>query len=145
MRQTMQTTGAARRTMIGAAGRADMAGTSARPWPAAPRPIITRDVAAPYDAELVIYRLEEAGSTLLALPQGGYSTRLRTQNLEIARDDADLIPAPGSEAGPLRPPVPSASRITRMDETLAWIPLIPRERHVLRRIVGARALVSPVT
>ena len=32
-----------------------------------------------------------------------------------------------------------------MDEALAWIALIPRERHVLRRIVGARSLVSPVT
>ncbi len=32
-----------------------------------------------------------------------------------------------------------------MDEALGWIALIPRERYVLRRIVGARALVSPVT
>jgi hypothetical protein len=32
-----------------------------------------------------------------------------------------------------------------MDDALAWIPLIPRDRYVLRRIVGARSLVSPVT
>ena len=32
-----------------------------------------------------------------------------------------------------------------MDEALAWITRIPADRYVLRRIVGARALVSPVT
>jgi hypothetical protein len=32
-----------------------------------------------------------------------------------------------------------------MDEALGWIPLIPRDRSVLRRIVGARALVNPLT
>ena len=32
-----------------------------------------------------------------------------------------------------------------MDEALGWVALIPRERTVLRRIVGARSLVSPVT
>jgi hypothetical protein len=51
----------------------------------------------------------------------------------------------GWEAGRIRPAVPSAARITRMDEALGWIALIPRERYVLRRIVGARSLVSPVT
>jgi hypothetical protein len=32
-----------------------------------------------------------------------------------------------------------------MDETMAWISLIPVERYVLRRIVGARSLVHPIT
>ena len=32
-----------------------------------------------------------------------------------------------------------------MDQALAWIPLIPAEKLVLRRIVGCRALVSPLT
>jgi hypothetical protein len=32
-----------------------------------------------------------------------------------------------------------------MDEALGWIPLIPRDRSVLRRIVGARALINPLT
>lgn len=32
-----------------------------------------------------------------------------------------------------------------MDEALDWIPSIPRDRYVLRRIVGSRALVSPIT
>ena len=47
------------------------------------------------------------------------------------------------ERGRLRPPVPDSERIDRMDEALGWIPLIPRDRYVLRRIVGARSLVSP--
>ena len=38
-----------------------------------------------FDAELVIYRLEEAGATLLALPGTGWSTRLRSSSLEIVR------------------------------------------------------------
>jgi hypothetical protein len=32
-----------------------------------------------------------------------------------------------------------------MDEALAWVGLIPADRYVLRRIVNARALVSPTT
>ena len=32
-----------------------------------------------------------------------------------------------------------------MDEALAWVPLIPLDRYVLRRIVGARSLVHPIT
>jgi hypothetical protein len=32
-----------------------------------------------------------------------------------------------------------------MDEVLGWISFIPVERYVLRRIVGARSLVHPVT
>jgi hypothetical protein len=94
------------------------------------------------DAAFVTYRLEEAGATLLALPGTGYSTRLRLSQLDVVQRDAEGY---GRESGRLRPPVPSASRITRMDEALGWITLIPRERYVIRRIVGARALVSPIT
>jgi hypothetical protein len=32
-----------------------------------------------------------------------------------------------------------------MDEAMGWISLIPVERYVLRRIVGARSLVHPIT
>jgi hypothetical protein len=32
-----------------------------------------------------------------------------------------------------------------MDEAMGWIAFIPNERYVLRRILGARCLVSPVT
>jgi hypothetical protein len=94
------------------------------------------------DAELVIYRLEEAGAALLSLPGTGWSTKLRGSSLEIVRTAIENY---GWTTNRIRPPVPSAARITRMDEAMAWIPLIPIDRYVLRRIVGARSLVHPVT
>lgn len=96
----------------------------------------------PIDAKLVTYRLEEAGATLLALPGTGWSTRLRSSSLEIVRT---AIESYGWSAKKIRPPVPSAGRITRMDEAMGWITLIPLDRYVLRRIVGARSLVHPIT
>lgn len=97
-----------------------------------------------YDAQLVLARLEEAGRTLLALPPGGYSTGMR---LNVAALVRHMIEAGEGEPvlARLHPPVPSAAVITRMDEALGWIPLIPRDRSVLRRIVGARSLVNPMT
>ena len=99
------------------------------------------------DAEFVVYRLEEAGQTLLALPNTGYTTRLRTSALDIVRSALDGAgwDASRNDAPRLRAAYPDSARITRMDEALAWIPTIPRDRYVLRRIVGARALVSPTT
>jgi len=94
------------------------------------------------DSAHVIARLEEAGATLLWLPQGGYSPRLQAQKLDVVHT---ALEAYGWRGGKLRPPVPSAARITRMDEALGWLMLIPQDRNVLRRIVGARSLVSPVT
>jgi hypothetical protein len=94
------------------------------------------------DAAFVSYRLEEAGETLLALPGTGYSTRLRTSTLDIVRTAIENY---GWSEARVRPPVPSSAKITRMDEALGWILLIPRDNYVLRRIVGARCLVSPVT
>jgi hypothetical protein len=96
------------------------------------------------DADTVIYRLEEAGKTLLALPGTGWTTRLRESRLDVVHA---AIEGYGWDraSGPLRPAVPGAAQIDRMDEALGWIPLIPRDRYVLRRIVGARSLVSPVT
>ncbi len=96
----------------------------------------------PIDAAFVTYRLEEAGETLLALPGTGYSTRLRTSSLDIVRTALENY---GWSESRVRPPVPSSAKITRMDEALGWILLIPLENYVLRRIVGARCLVSPVT
>lgn len=97
-----------------------------------------------FDARLVVARLEEAGRTLLALPPGGYSTGLRTNTATLVRR---MIEAGEGDATPgrLHPPVPSAAGITRMDEALGWITLIPLDRSVIRRIVGARALVNPMT
>ncbi len=94
------------------------------------------------DSAFVIHRLEEAGATLLALPGTGYSTRLKASHLAIVQDASDAY---GAEKGRIKPPIPSAARITRMDEALGWIALIPQDRYVLRRILGARSLVSPVT
>jgi hypothetical protein len=96
----------------------------------------------PRDAASLIQRLEEAGQTLLALPNTGYSTRLRTTALDILRDTVEAAP---DDRPRLRTAHPDNARITRMDEALGWITLIPRDRHVLRRIVGARTLVSPIT
>lgn len=95
-----------------------------------------------FDREVVIYRLEEAGATLLAMPGTGWSTRLRSSSLEIVRS---AIESYGWTEKRLRPAVPSAARISRMDEAMGWITLIPLDRYVLRRIVGARSLVHPIT
>jgi hypothetical protein len=113
---------------------------------AAPAPInVTRPQTADgyeIDADYVVYRLEEAGATLLALPNTGWSTRLRSSSPEIVRT---AMEAYGWTEAQIRPPVPSAARVTRMDEALTWLSLIPEDRYVLRRVVGARSLVHPIT
>ena len=95
------------------------------------------------DAETVIYRLEEAGQTLLSLPNRGHSTALRQTRHQYL---ADAIEAFNEESdAPPQIATPPAARITRMDQALAWVPLIPEANLVLRRIVGCRSLVSPLT
>jgi hypothetical protein len=106
-----------------------------------PAPVETRD-GRPVDADFVISRLEEAGATLLAMPGTGWTTKLRTSNIEIVRTALENY---GWTEQRIRPPVPSAGKITRMDEAMGWIGVIPLDRYVLRRIVGARSLVHPVT
>jgi len=96
-----------------------------------------------FDAETVIYRLEEAGHTLLSLPQSGHTTKLRQTRHDFVRDALEAFAAPGE--GRPTPSVPSPHRITRMDQAFSWIPLIPGDKVVLRRIVGCRCLVSPLT
>ena len=96
----------------------------------------------PTDADFVIHRLNEAGATLLALPNTGPSTRLRQGGLEWVRDVAEAY---GAAAVRIRPAIPNAAQIDRMDQALAWISRIPDDRYVLRRIVGARCLTSPLT
>jgi hypothetical protein len=95
-----------------------------------------------FDAEAVILRLEEAGASLLALPGSGWSTKLRSSSLDIVRSAVESY---GWTTSRIRPPVPSAERISRMDEAMSWIMLIPVDRYVLRRIVGARSLMHPIT
>jgi hypothetical protein len=94
------------------------------------------------DADLVIYRLEEAGATLLALPGTGWSTRFRTSSPDIVRTAMDAY---GWDASRIRPAIPAADKIDRMDEAMGWIALIPQDRYVLRRVVGARSLVHPIS
>lgn len=94
------------------------------------------------DNAYVIARLEEAGATLLALPQTGYSTRLRTSSLDIVRSALEVY---GQDQPRARPPVPSGRQIDEMEQALAWVSRIPINRYVLRRIVGARSMVSPLT
>jgi hypothetical protein len=96
----------------------------------------------PTDDQFVIARLEEAGATLLALPGTGWTTRLRVSSLDIVRAAIENY---GWTESRVRPAIPSAARISRMDEAMGWIPLIPLDRYVLRRIVGARSLVNPTT
>lgn len=89
----------------------------------------------------VVARLEEAGATLLALPNTGPSTRMARSGLDWVRSAAESY---GMGHAKLRPAIPSAAQITRMDRALAWIPRIPEDKYVLRRVVGARSLVNPM-
>ena len=78
----------------------------------------------------MIYRLEEAGQTLLALPNTGYSTRLRTSSIDIIRSALEGYGWENqrNDKPRLRPAMPDSARITRMDEALGWIPTIPQDR-----------------
>ena len=96
-----------------------------------------------WDAKLVVARLEEAGRTLLALPHTGYTTRLKTSAIEIIRSaiEGDSCANVG---GRLRPAVQSSAGIAA-GRGAGLDSLIPLDRYVLRRIVGARALMNPLT
>jgi hypothetical protein len=94
------------------------------------------------DAKALELRLEEAGETLLLLPQRGYTTRLRTSTWNVLDEATEAY---ATQPARLHLPVPSAAKITRMDEALSWLPLIPDDKYVLRRLVASRMLVSPLT
>jgi hypothetical protein len=95
-----------------------------------------------YDAETIIYRLEEAGRTLLSLPNAGcFPAGIRTywpQGAEMAAECWGY----GLEEG-IRPAPPTSVAITRMDEAMRWVNLIAPDKRVHRRIVLMRALVNP--
>jgi hypothetical protein len=95
-----------------------------------------------FDAEEIVARLEAAGATLLAMPQQGYSTHLRQMKFDVVHT---ALEAYGWQSAVARPPVPGAGDISLMDEAFGWLVLIPETRYVLRRILGARALVHPLT
>jgi hypothetical protein len=94
------------------------------------------------DAPWVVRHLEEAGMTLLAIPGSGWTTRLRTSSFDIVRT---AIESYGWTEKRIRPAIPSAAKISHMDEAMGWIAFIPSDRYMLRRIVGARSLVSPLS
>lgn len=93
-------------------------------------------------AEELISQLEAAGATLLALPSRGYSTQLRTMKFDVVHT---ALEAYGWKSAVVRPAMPSAAEISRMDEVFGWLTIIPEAKYVLRRILGARALVHPIT
>ena len=77
------------------------------------------------DADFVVYRLEEAGATGLAYPGSGWTTSMRTSSIDIVRTALDSY---GWSSDRIRPPAPSSEKITRMDEAMSWLSLIPQER-----------------
>jgi hypothetical protein len=93
-------------------------------------------------AERIVALFEEAGATLLALPGQGYSTRMRTMRLDVVHSALDAY---GWQNAALRPPMPGAAAISQMDEVFGWLSMIPESKYMLRRILGARALVHPLT
>jgi hypothetical protein len=96
----------------------------------------------PPEYEALIACLEEAGATLLSLPKTGFSPALKTTALPILREAAESY---GWSETEVRPAMPSASRISRMDKVLGYLTLIPQDRYLLRRIIGCRALVHPIS
>ena len=90
----------------------------------------------------VVGRLEEAGATLLALPNRGQPAGMRVGWPEVVHD---IREAYGYTGAALRPAIPAAAAISRMDEALGWVLLLPSDMVLHRRLVGARMLVSPVT
>jgi hypothetical protein len=104
-----------------------------------PCPAVT---AAADPAAALVARLEDAGSTLLAMPNSGYSPHLRMMRYEVVHSALDAY---GWEPTRVRTPHPSGAAIDRMDEALGWLSIIPEDRFVLRRILGARALTHPLT
>lgn len=101
-----------------------------------------RGEADPLRLKWLAARLEEAGATLLALPQRGAGPKLRQARWATAMSESEES-APATRR--LRPAIPGPADISRMDEAFAWVGLIPDDRLILRRIVHARSLVSPLT
>lgn len=95
-----------------------------------------------FSEEDIVSRLEQAGGTLLSMPSRGYTTHLRQMRFEIVHT---ALEAYGWEAPTLRAPPPGAAAISAMDEAFSWLGLIPERSFLLRRILGARALVHPLT
>lgn len=89
----------------------------------------------------IILRLEDAGRVLMALPMKGHTTALRTGHPEVVHD---INEAYGWQNERPRIPVPSARRVSQMEEAFGWIRLLPDDQARLRRVVGLRMLVNPL-
>lgn len=86
-----------------------------------------------------VARLAEAGSILLTFP--GNEPIRRHLEESLVRTAIEEYARVASQTRD----VPSFDQISRMDEALGWINLIPQDRYVVRIIVGARCVVDPVT
>jgi hypothetical protein len=98
-------------------------------------------------------RLEEAGATLLAIPGGHGPAKYRSNLPEPVRE---AMVAYGRHTIRVRPPLPSAAAISRMDEAMGWVALIEGAgiadnpwsaggNALLRRLVHCRLLVDPMS
>lgn len=95
------------------------------------------------DSEFTIFRLEQAGTTLLAM---------RTRSpLPIKPSCAwpdvlhQAIEAYGWDNARTCPAVPNAAAISLMDRTWQWLRFVPTAQRVIRRIVASRSLINPHT
>ncbi|MFH5923821.1 DUF6362 family protein [Roseomonas xinghualingensis] len=106
-----------------------------------PSPALRELPEAIYDAEVVEFRLQDAGATLLALPgRGCFPAGYRTNWPQVVVDVADAAPF-REEDIPIPPP--TAKRITQMDEAFGWLRLLPADKAEHRRIILLRSLTSP--
>ena len=87
-------------------------------------------------------KLEWAGGVLLAMRLGGLGPSGYKNNWPAYARDA--VVAYGYSKERLRPACPPSEDISKMDSILAWIEYIPGDKAVIKRIVSARCLVSPV-
>lgn len=111
-------------------------------WTSPPPAPVRRMGEATITADEVVSRLEDAGRTLMRLPGSGWSTGARTYWPDIVREQMEAY---GWTDAELRLGPPSAAEISAMDEALRWLGYIPEDRYVLRRIVGIRAIVHPIS
>ncbi len=94
-----------------------------------------------YTAEYVTVRLEQAGRTLLSLPNRGcLPAGLRSNWPSFAHA---AMEAYGYGTVQVRPPVPRARAISEMDEAYGWVGLVTIIEH--RHLIWLRSFVHPIS
>lgn len=94
--------------------------------------------------DLVVTRLAEAGCTLLRLRVTG--VRPAGFRSSMPRYVADLEDEACADTMPgLRPSQPTAGEVTRMDQALEWVSMVPPDMVAHRRIVHARCMTNWAT